>query len=452
MYLPLYAQTETFDIATYIAPKAWQRIDSNGVRLYQDSRTNNGLASFCQIFLYPSQASNNSPEKNFEMEWMNKVSKFTGNKTIPKTGKGTTTDNWTVVTGTSTISQQGITYTCMLSCISGFGKMMTVVVNVAGQDYADEVQVFFEHMDMHAEYVAGNVWNGNDTPPGTATNSQDNYTFAAPQGWAAQKFTDGGIILSSPVYTGGEKCSMTLLPMRASSGNLQNDATAILFESFKGFQPAQSPEATLPSMIKGISPQGWEYFIVKKFMKPPGNFAVIMTFAFVAKLGNQVAAIVGSSKDPLVSACFGELQTNVWPKFFYSLQFKNWKPATSENALAKKLPGIWMAATATAGDRFVFASNGRFAGASASQRYYNLSSSQLLTVTDAYFGDGAYRINNNQILLTKDSNKSSPDKGWFRIEQESKDDGRTWKDKLYLLRTSIVDGKEYELCYERQSQ
>jgi hypothetical protein len=35
------------------------------------------------------------------------------------------------------------------------------------------------------------------------------------------------------------------------------------------------------------------------------------------------------------------------------------------------------------------------------------------------------------------------------VEEESKDNGRTWAPILYLLRTSTVDGKEYEVRYKK---
>jgi hypothetical protein len=62
------AQTENFDIASFVAPKGWQRIDTNGVLAFIDSKTSNGLTSFCQIYLFPSYQSSSTPEKNFETE------------------------------------------------------------------------------------------------------------------------------------------------------------------------------------------------------------------------------------------------------------------------------------------------------------------------------------------------------------------------------------------------
>jgi hypothetical protein len=143
------------------------------------------------------------------------------------------------------------------------------------------------------------------------------------------------------------------------------------------------------------------------------------------------------------------LLNDVWPQFFYSLQFKNWQPG-NENPILKEIPGVWMAVTATAADRFAFASNGRFAGAAAAQKYVRTSSTEMLRITDAYFGDGSYTIHGNSITLVHDNEKNNPESGRLRIEQESKDGGRTWTQKLYLLRRSSVDGSIYETAYERQ--
>jgi hypothetical protein len=72
-------------------------------------------------------------------------------------------------------------------------------------------------------------------------------------------------------------------------------------------------------------------------------------------------------------------------------------------------------------------------------------------VTDAYFGDGAYAVKGHQITLTPDSKTRGAQTGYFRVEQESKDGGRTWAEKLYLLLTSRIDGREYEVVYSRQN-
>jgi hypothetical protein len=447
----LQAQKETFDIATFTRPKGWERLDTNGVTLLYQSKTANGLTSFCQIFLFPSHDANDDAAKNFQDEWANHIVKATGTTVTPQTQTDKTPDGWTAVSGRADVSQNGVNYTCMLTAVTGHGKEMSFVVNIAGQDYVDDVRVFFEGCDLRKPEILGQVWNGNDTPPEKGAITEGNYVYVVPAGWMPQKYPDGGVVITSPVYGTGEKCTISILPMRPLTSDLPTAANGIFSGLFsKNYSLVTT--YTSPSMIRGISPQGWEYFILKQGLRPvAGNFSDVFAFVFVARLGNQVASIAGISKDPLVSNCFGLNLKDVWPKFFYSLQFKNWNSPGQENEIMKRMTGVWMAATATAGDRIVFAPNGRFAGASAAQRYYATSSNELLTVTDAYFGDGAYSIRGNQITLIHDNDKSKPEKAFMRLEQESQDGGRTWKDKLYLLRKSAVDGSEYELGYEKQN-
>jgi len=283
--------------------------------------------------------------------------------------------------------------------------------------------------------------------PGAAALSD--YIYSAPQGWAVTSYPDG-IVINSPVSNSGERCLLNLWPMRPASNDLQGDARNVFAEVFKAFQPRTSDYATPAVLSKGVSAQGWEYFISKQPIGLPGN-ATVYGFVFAARLGNRLAPVSGISKDPLVSFCFGSMVNDVWPRFFYSLQFRSWNPPPGSGPLAAKLPGVWMAVSATAGDRYAFAANGRYAGAAAAQRYVRISSTELLRVTDAYFGDGAYSLKGHQIVLTPDGKTRAPQAGLLRLEQESRDGGRSWVDKLYLLRKSTTDGREYEVAYTREN-
>ncbi len=162
------------------------------------------------------------------------------------------------------------------------------------------------------------------------------------------------------------------------------------------------------------------------------------------KQGNKVAAVVATSKDPLVSMCFGELVRDEWPRFFHSLQFKNWRPTGREQAMKQRLAGKWTTTTASVADQYTFTPIGRYMSAAAAQYRNRLSRTEVLETTHAFFGDGAYSIGGNVITFTADDNKSNPTTRWYRLEQESKDLGRTWLDKLCLLQEGIS-----EVCYGR---
>jgi hypothetical protein len=294
---------------------------------------------------------------------------------------------------------------------------------------------------------AGNASGGAPGAVGLAT--LDEYVFTAPAGWAAQKLSDA-IMISSPPSETNEKCLLYLMPMRPAGANLLQDANNafrdVWLRNFVLRNQTPAGFAFPESIIHGYSGQGWEYVIIRRGIAQPNNPQESrLGFVMVAKLDNRLAVISGLSKDPLVSACMGENRgTTNWPKFFYSLSFRNWQPGDQTQTMRKLLAGEWIAATATAGDKITFAGNGRFANAAAAQQYH-LTTNELITTTQAYFGNGSYTLRGNAITLTQDDKRT--DRGFFRVEQESKDEGRTWADVMYLMRTSVVDGQEYELKY-----
>jgi len=295
-------------------------------------------------------------------------------------------------------------------------------------------------------------------PPGAGNSAQagagspatlSEYVYATPPGWTATTYPDG-IVLMSPASATNEKCVVTLWPMRSAGANLLADANYIFQDVYKTYELRnQTVRGTPmpPSIVRGTSGQGWDYVIVRRGIAPRGSPESRLGFVFVAKLNNRLAVISGVSRDPLVSSCMGELVSNAWPRFFYSLSFKNWSPTDQGSAMQKKVVGVWTVASATAADQFTFAANGRYGGAAAAQQYNRINSTEVLRTTQAYFGNGAYALRGNTITLTPDERKNQPETGLIRVEEESKDEGRSWVESLYLLRTSTVDGKEYEVRY-----
>jgi hypothetical protein len=172
--------------------------------------------------------------------------------------------------------------------------------------------------------------------------------------------------------------------------------------------------------------------------------SLIAALVLVASAGKELSIIVGRSKDPLVSQCFGEIVRDEWSRFLYSLHFPNWEQQGQQGNVENQLFGTWTAATGTVADRFTFMPDGRYAGAAAAQHSRRISSTEVLRSTDAFFGDGRYAVQGNAMTLVADSDPSHPSQGHFRLEQESKDGGRTWIEKLCLLREEIG-----EVCYQR---
>jgi hypothetical protein len=264
------------------------------------------------------------------------------------------------------------------------------------------------------------------------------YVYSLPPAWTATPYPDGLVLMSPPSAT-SERCVFTLWPMRPAGPNLMRDATAIFQEVYRDYEPRALTTRGTPmpsSVARGISGQGWDYAIVRRGVGPRASPESRLGFVFVAKLNDRLAVISGVSQDPLVSTCMGELAGNVWPRFFYSLSFRNWSPIEQSAAMRQRIAGTWTAATATAASQFVFGADGRYGDAAARRRL-------------AYVGDGAYALRGNAITLTPDNQRDRPETGFIRVEEESTDEGRTWTQTLYLLRVSAVDGRDYEVRYSK---
>lgn len=299
---------------------------------------------------------------------------------------------------------------------------------------------------------------GNTSGPGhsqsnaTGMATLSEYVFTVPPMWTATKYTDG-LVLMSPASVTNERCVVTISPMRPSAGgNLLAEADNVFRDVYRQYdlrnmtnRGTQMPN----SIVHGVSGQGWEYVIIRRGVAPRGSPESRLGFVFVAKLDSRLAVISGVSKDPLVSTCMGELAHNFWPRFFYSLSFKNWSAPDQTAMMRKRLAGVWTSATGVAADQITIAGNGRFANAAARQQYDLISSNEALVTTTAAFGNGAYTLNGNAITMVQDDRQNQPETGFIRMEEESKDEGRTWAPILYLLRVSIVDSQDYEVRYQR---
>ncbi len=302
-----------------------------------------------------------------------------------------------------------------------------------------------------ASSEAGNSSGVQSNATGLATLAE--YVFTTPPTWTATKYPDG-IVLMSPASVTNERCVVTVSPMRPSgSANLLAEANNIFQDVYKTYELRNMTTRGTPmpsSIVHGVSGQGWEYVILRRGVAPRGSPESRLGFVFVAKLNSRVAVISGVSKDPLVSTCMGELAHNAWPRFFYSLSFKGWTSPDQSDAMRKRVAGVWTSATGTAADQITIAGNGRYANAAARQQYFQISSTEALETTTAAFGNGAYTLRGNAITMVQDDRQNQPETGYIRMEEESKDEGRTWTPILYLLRVSAVDGQDYEVRYNRR--
>jgi hypothetical protein len=278
-------------------------------------------------------------------------------------------------------------------------------------------------------------------------------SFAVPQGWSRINNPNNpkAATYQSPVYAGGEVCRIAVFPPMPSSGNIVNDARTV-FAGLMGVDPLANSGPPFPytTVIRGLSPEGWAYFIIKHSIN--GRFGdygrLYGTTTLAVQLDQQTVIIVGTGKDPQVSQCFGDVVRDAWPAFFASLHFNTKPTPQQEQAFRAGIVGTWTAiASSSAGGEYTFTAQGRYLSAAAFVQRNQAGANRVLETTSAYFGDGRFSLQGNALVLTPDKGRGNPMSAAIRIEQESKDLGvqlgAQWTDRLCLVQYGG------EICYRR---
>lgn len=444
--LLLHAQTESFDIATFKRPQGWERIDSNGVTVIHDLKTNNGLTSFCQIFLYPSQRTSGNAAKDFSKAWSDYVVKATKTKLKPKTATEKNPDGWTIVIGSTNVTLNQMTFACMLVTASGFGKTMSTMVNVAGKEYATVIDSFFNNFDLDKNATVSK--EKTNTNMNTLIATLDSYQYIPPEGWQAQK-GNGFVLLTQP-STSGLACQLTIISPVPFSGNLENETKNVFSQMYPGWRFYYS-DARHDDLMKGNTKQGFGYCMMEAPMvrtRPDGNSWDYETgSALLVNLGTHVAIITLRHESTGIH-CQCKQRYDYWGRFFNSFTIKNFSVPIMGTDVHKRIIGSWTASGNRAIGEYIFAANGRYQYIGGFGNFTQISPELLELKTSAFQGDGNYKLENDQLVMTRKGN-STPEIYKFRLEKINK--GSTgWKDRIILLDENPADkGPAYEAIYER---
>ena len=444
------AQKEKFDIASFVPPKGWQRMDSNHIILFMDSKTVNGQSKFCQLFLYPSKPTTGNAKSDFDFEWNYKVVQLTGTKEKPTVETGNS-DGWEVTTGYANINHSGIVFTCMLVTATGFGREMSVLVNVVGQEYMQDVQNFLNEFDLDSEAATAlNNQKGEIRKPQNITNgkvSLNDYQFQPPARWYSQK-NNNAIFLSA--YQADYGCSLTIYPPQPSTGNLETDARNIYNQFYGRWQYRYSGEKK-EDVSKGYTLQGLEYCMIEAPMQMPRPDGYYFDYengqVLVINVGGQIAVIVGRHQRGEMT-CFCKNQYDYWNQFFNSFTVNNVSSQQSNEDAAKRIVGSWQIINSVVA-KYIFASNGHYQFIGAYSTSSLISPTMIEVRTSGFKGDGSYTLNGNKLTTVRESDRKTETQQ-FRFEKVNHG-GTGWKERIYLLTQAEGGGLPNEVCYEKEN-
>jgi len=128
--------SETFDIATFQPPKDWTRKpgqDSVGFFTVDEAS-----GAYCTITLVRSFPSLGNPKENFDAAWKNLVKETVNVATAPQMFPSNNLEDWALEGGFVPF-EKGV---AVLYTISGYGKMVNVMILTNTQAYQKNISAF----------------------------------------------------------------------------------------------------------------------------------------------------------------------------------------------------------------------------------------------------------------------------------------------------------------------
>ncbi|MDZ4794132.1 MAG: hypothetical protein SGI83_07625 [Bacteroidota bacterium] len=358
LFVNAFAQTETFDIATYTAPKDFKKDSKQGVVNYININETKG--SFCVIAMYASKASTGNAQKDFNNEWKEFV--VTPYKAAPNPKIETqTTDGWKIVNGTAPVKLDGTDCYILLTLISGFGKTMSVRTSFNDESYTAVLNALFATMELDKTTTA--VVSNKAQPPAdnnvtTASNSSAGkfglMIYNPPAGWSHQVFGDGVVFKPSDLPANEHLAIQIMQPLTAS-GTLEQ-AMAKSYEEatimYNGTSMYQSDGKFSKNPIKK-SFNGWEYIRGKGGIKVNDGTQFGTEYGlelFVIKVNNRFERIAILESRPKCKPSYLSYYTsdrisyhNAIENLLFSVQFTDFKSTvlSAGSINGGGLLGIW---------------------------------------------------------------------------------------------------------------
>ena len=196
----IFAQSETFDLATFLPPTGWKKETNNSAVSYV--ATNSVSRSWCRVTIFKSIGSSNDLNTDFDHEWNELIAKSYTGTTKPKPDV-TEEEGWTAQSAASPFTFQGQQCHALLIAISGYGKALSVTVIMNSQEYKREVELFLSSIKLKKpevpvvvqSVVTNTIPSSTTSPaiivkeaPGNQGISLSTTNFD--DGWVAQPFAD----------------------------------------------------------------------------------------------------------------------------------------------------------------------------------------------------------------------------------------------------------------------
>ncbi|HKP69250.1 MAG TPA: lipocalin family protein [Pyrinomonadaceae bacterium] len=142
-----FAQTqETFDIASFKSPAGWQKeAGQNALQIATEDKSD---GTYCLIFLYKAIPALAGPDENFKASWDTIVKEAVKVNDTAQMIPAENKEEWKALGGYSPFEKEGEKGVAVLMNISGYGKMVNVLILTNTQKYEPAMTKFLESISL----------------------------------------------------------------------------------------------------------------------------------------------------------------------------------------------------------------------------------------------------------------------------------------------------------------
>lgn len=141
-----FAQTETFDLATYTAPKAWKKEKTEDA--IQFSKEDAAKGTYCLITLYKAVPGTTNSKENFDLAWESLVKEMVTVSTPPEMQPSATENGWEMQSGYAPFESDGNKGIVLLVTASAVDKMANLIILTNTDVYEKEMTAFIESISL----------------------------------------------------------------------------------------------------------------------------------------------------------------------------------------------------------------------------------------------------------------------------------------------------------------
>lgn len=199
-----FAQKETFDLTTYIAPKdsiaaRWEKEETENTISY--IYVNKKNKTWCRIGIIKSTASKGSIEQDFESEWQELIVKNYKPTEAPQGNEVQEADGWKIKAGVAKFTFNNSNAMALLTTMSGFERCVSIVAVTNSENYITDIQKLLESVELKKPSTdnpvqqqttqSNNQLTGKSVFAFTSTNFDDGWTSTVQEDWV--EVTKGNI-------------------------------------------------------------------------------------------------------------------------------------------------------------------------------------------------------------------------------------------------------------------